>query len=351
MSRRILAACIAVGCLGALWIAAFLVPVPYVTYKPGITLDVLAESAGDEIVQVSGHRVYRDNGELRMTTILLTGPDQHLSLFDALDAWIDSDKAIYPRSVVYPEGQTVEEAETETAVQMLTSQDFATAAALHALGYTFPHVVEVYSITPGMPAEGKLEVRDQIRRVNGEPVNEAQDIIDAIVGTESGHKVTFDVTRKGKPVTVAIEPRLVDGRQRVGILPGDGYIFPFSVSVNIPEEIGGPSAGLMFSLAIYDTLTPGSMTGGKIVAGTGTIDGDGAVGPIGGIQQKVVTAEQAHAELFLVPADNCADALKAPDKGMRLVKVTTMESAMASIKAWVADPTTELPRCEEAPSD
>jgi len=351
MSRRILAACIAVGCLGALWIAAFLLPVPYVTYKPGISLDVLAESAGEEIVQVSGHKVYRDDGELRMTTILLTGPDTDVSLFDALDAWISPEKAIYPRSVVYPEGQTAEQSQTESAVQMLTSQDFATAAALKALGYQLPHVVEVYSVTPGMPADGKLEVRDQIRAVNGAPVDDAQDIIDAVRGTAAGKKVVFEVNRKGKPVTAAIEPRLVDGVPRVGIVPGDGYVFPFSVSVNIPEEIGGPSAGLMFSLAIYDTLTPGSLTGGRIVAGTGTIDGDGTVGPIGGIQQKVVTAEEAHAELFLVPAENCADALKAPGNGMRLVKVTTMESAMSSIKAWVADPAAALPSCEETTND
>jgi len=348
MSRRILAACIAIGCLGALWIAAMLTPVPFVTYSPGLSLDVLAEEKGEEIVEVSGHKTYRDNGELRMTTIRLTPPDGTVSLFKALDAWVDRDKAIYPRSVIYPPGQTNEQSQTESAVQMLTSQDFATAAALHALGYNFPKVVEVYSVEKGMPAEGKLQVRDQFRTVNGDPVRTAQDVIDAVRSTPEGGEVTFGMIRKGKPVTVTIGPRLADGHPRIGILPGDGYVFPFSVTVNIPEEIGGPSAGLMFSLAIYDTLTPGSLTGGRIVAGTGTIDGEGKVGPIGGIQQKIVTADQAQAELFLVPADNCDDALGAPDSGMRLVKVTTMESAMKSIKAWVKDSGTPLPSCEEA---
>jgi len=348
MSRRILAACIAVGCLGALWVAAMLMPVPFVTYKPGLSLDVLAEEKGEEIVQVSGHKTYRDDGELRMTTIRLTPKDGKVSTFEALDAWVDGDKAIYPRSLIYPPDQSLEESQTESAVQMLTSQDFATAAALHALGYTFPQVVEVYSVSAGMPADGKLQVRDQLRTVNGDPVRTAQDIIDAVRGTPEGGEVTFGVMRKGKPVTVTIQPTTDDGHQRVGILPGDGYVFPFSVSVNIPEEIGGPSAGLMFSLAIYDTLTPGSLTGGRIVAGTGTIDADGKVGPIGGIQQKIVTAEDAQAELFLVPADNCQDALGAPDSGMRLVKVTTMASAMKSIKAWVDDPGAPLPSCEES---
>ena len=87
---------------------------------------------------------------------------------------------------------------------------------------------------------------------------------------------------------------------------------PFDVSVNINDDIGGPSAGLMFSLAIYDTLTPGSLTGGQVVAGTGTIDDGGQVGPIGGIQQKIAGAREAGAQLFLVPPDNCADAARAP---------------------------------------
>ena len=101
---------------------------------------------------------------------------------------------------------------------------------------------------------------------------------------------------------------------RVGIVPGTGFTFPFDVHVNIDPDIGGPSAGLMFSLAIYDTLTPGSLTGDELVAGTGTIPDDGSVGPIGGIQQKIVAARDDGAELFLVPPDNCADALGAPNE-------------------------------------
>ncbi len=159
--------------------------------------------------------------------------------------------------------------------------------------------------------------------------------------------MTFLVRRDGKPVTVVVKPRVVDGDLRVGVTSGPGFIFPFQVSVDIPEDIGGPSAGLMFSLAIYDTLTPGSLTGGQIVAGTGTIDATGKVGPIGGIQQKVVAARQSGAELFLVPADNCADATGAPNEGMRLVKATTMHEARQSIAAWVKDPDATLPTCEE----
>jgi len=347
MTRRTFAAVVAVACLGVLWVAALVIPVPYVTYKPGLSLDVLAERNGKEIVQVSGHKVFRDNGELRMTTIFLTRPDTKLSLFDALQAWLSPDDAVYPRSEVYPEGQTAEQSAAESAVMMVGSQEYATAAALHELGYRFPTVVEVYNVEKGLPADGKLEVRDQFLKVNGKQVTKAQDIIDGVDHTPDGKTVTFVVRRAGKDVTVTIEPKVIDGDRRIGILPGDGYRFPFSVSVDVPEAIGGPSAGLMFSLAIYDTLTPGSLTDGKIIAGTGTIDADGKVGPIGGIQQKIVTAQQADAQLFLVPAENCGDALGAPDRGMRLVKVTTMESALSSIRAWVKDSSVSLPSCQD----
>ena len=126
-----------------------------------------------------------------------------------------------------------------------------------------------------------------------------------------------------------------------------GYRFPFDVELKLAENIGGPSAGLMFALGIYDVLTPGSLTEGKTIAGTGEIDGEGNVGAIGGIQQKLVGAESDGARLFLVPADNCAEALDGsydPDK-MRLVKVTTLDEAIADVQAWVKDPDAKLARC------
>lgn len=120
---------------------------------------------------------------------------------------------------------------------------------------------------------------------------------------------------------------------------------PFEVSVNIDDGIGGPSAGLMFSLSIYDTLTPGSLTGGEIIAGTGTVDALGTVGPIGGIQQKIVAARDAGAELFLVPADNCGEALGAPRGDLRLVKVESTKDAITSLESWVDDHDADLPTC------
>ena len=347
MSRRIFAGLIAVPFLVALWLAALLLPVPYVTYSPGLTVDVLAEDKGTEIVQVSGHKTYRDDGELRMTTVYVTQPKAHVNLLEAMKAWIDPEEAVYPYDAVYGEDETAEQSETESAIQMVSSQDAATAVALNELGYDVKPIVEVLNVEKGLPADGKLKVRDVILKVNGQKITNSQQVVDAVDKGEAGASVTFLVRRDGKPVTVVVKPRIVDGDLRVGVTSGPGFIFPFQVSVDIPEDIGGPSAGLMFSLAIYDTLTPGSLTGGEIVAGTGTIEANGKVGPIGGIQQKVVAARQSGAELFLVPADNCADAMGAPNEGMRLVKATTMHDARQSIATWVKDPDATLPTCEE----
>jgi PDZ domain-containing protein len=119
------------------------------------------------------------------------------------------------------------------------------------------------------------------------------------------------------------------------------------VKVQLPGTVGGPSAGMMFALAIYDVLTPGSLTGGKVIAGSGEISPDGTVGPIGGIGQKLPAAERDRARLFLVAADNCAEALRShydPDK-MRLVKVEKLADAIKDVEAWRDNPDANLPRC------
>ena len=348
MSRRTLAGALAVPLLIVLWAAAALLPVPYVTYAPGITLDVLAEQGGKEIVQVSGHPSYRDDGELRMTTIYVTQPDAAVNIFEALQAWWSDEQAIYPYSSVYGEDETAEDSRRQSAVAMVSSQDAATAVALKELGYDVDPVVEVLDVAKGMPADGKLEVRDVIVEIDGAPVTSPEDVVEAVRRAREGDTVPFLIRRDGRTRTVAIQPRTVEGSLRVGVTPGPGFEFPFDVSVNVSKRIGGPSAGLMFSLAIYDTLTPGSLTGGRVVAGTGTIDEQGNVGPVGGIQQKVVAASESGAGIFLVPAANCADALGAPNDDLRLVRATTMHQAMRSIEAWVANPDADLPSCEES---
>lgn len=346
MTQRTLAGLMAVPLLLALWLAALLLPLPYVTYEPGLTVDVLAETKGREIIQVEGEKTYRDDGQLRMTTVYVSQPDARVNLFELMRDWLSPDASVYPYQAVYQENETTEENRQQGAVDMVSSQDAAVATALEELGYDVKPGLEVLGVEPGSPADGALRVRDLFLQVDGEKVTSAKQVISAVTDAPAGRPVTFVVRRDGKPVDVSVTPRRTGAKQTIGIQLGTGYEFPFDVSVNIDDSIGGPSAGLMFSLGIYDTLTEGSLTGGSTVAGTGTIDGRGRVGPIGGIQQKIVGARNAGARLFLVPPANCRDAAGAPNGDMRLVKATTMHSAVESIQAWVEDHDAKLPTCE-----
>ncbi|WP_439938782.1 YlbL family protein [Nocardia sp. N13] len=350
MSQRTRAGLLALCLLAVLWGTAAFVPLPYVTYYPGPTVDILAKSNGDETVQVTGHEAYYDDGELRMTTVYVSQPEEDVTLPELLRAYFDPDAAVWPRSSVYAPDETDESSDRESSVAMVSSQDTAVAAALTELGEKIDPIVEVLDVTPGLPAEGKLEVRDVLLRVGDTDITEAQDVVDAVDQAAAGQPIPFVVRRAGKRVSVEITPRQVGDDLRVGITPGVGFDFPYDVDVNISDNIGGPSAGLMMSLAIFDTLTPGSMTDGADIAGTGTITPAGAVGPIGGIQQKIAAARDAGAELFLVPADNCDGIGGVATGDMRLAKATTMHGAVETLADWVADHDARLPSCEDTAS-
>ncbi len=350
MSQRTRAGLLALCLLAVLWGTAAFVPLPYVTYYPGPTVDILADDDGDETVRVTGHKAYYDDGELRMTTVYVSQPEDDVTLPELLRAYFDPDAAVWPRSSIYAPDETDESTDRESAVAMLSSQDTAIAAALTELGEDIDPIVEVLDVTPGLPADGRLEVRDVLLKVGDTDISDAQDVVDAVDGFEAGEPIPFVVRRGDEQLTVEVTPERVGGDVRVGITPGVGFDFPFRVSVDIDDNIGGPSAGLMMALAIYDTLTPGSLTKGLDVAGTGTITPAGEVGPIGGIQQKIAAARDAGAELFLVPADNC-DGIGGVDTGdMRLARATTMHQAVETLAEWVDDPDADLPSCEDTAS-
>ena len=353
MTQRILAGILAVPLLIGLWLAAALAPLPYVTYEPGLTVDVLGtNNQGQEIIEVSGRKSYRDDdGQLRMTTVFVSQPrpEGKNNLFELMYDWVSDESAVYPYDAVYREDETVQQNREEGAAQMTSSQDAATAVALEEMGLDVTEPV-VAAVDEGAPAAGELEAGDVLLAIDGSRIETADDVVDAVGSADAGEPVDFVVRRDDERTRVTVTPEEVDGDPQVGIQVGTQAVpdLPVDVTINIDESIGGPSAGLMFSLGIYDTLTPGTLTGGRIVAGTGTMDAAGFVGPIGGIQQKIVGARKSGAELFLVPPDNCKDALGAPNGDMRLVRATTMHDARLAIEAWVKDPDADLPSCEEA---
>jgi PDZ domain-containing protein len=258
---------------------------------------------------------------------------------------------VVPRDVMYPERSTNEQERAQSAAEMVSSQDGAVAAALTELGYDLPTYAEVTGVTPGGPSDGKLKARDRLIRVAGQRIRTGQDLVDTVEGMKPRTRVAGVVRRDGKRVpfqVTTVESPERAGQAIMGVFVGTGYVFPFEVSVGIDDSIGGPSAGLIFALSVYDTLTPGSLTGGAVVAGTGTVSSEGRVGPIGGIQQKIAGAADAGAELFLVPPANCDAALEASDDALaqlRLVRAKTLRSALRSIKTFADDPSADLPRC------
>src|SRR3954453_19262990 len=253
MSRRSIAS-VMVFCLAAALIAvAALLPVPYVTMNPGPTVNVLGRAGARPIIAVNGHRTYPTTGQMRLTTVSVTNPSATIRLGDALRAWFDRTEAVYPRDVIYPPDQSPQDAEQQSDVEMVSSQDTAIAAALTELGYHLPLQIEVLAVTKGSPADGKLDTRDRILRINGTRITKVEQGSRAIQAAGVG-KTSELVVRRGnrtRTVRVTSKPSPDDPKvARIGVQIGTGYHFPFDVSVRLGEAIGGPSAGLIFSLGV-----------------------------------------------------------------------------------------------------
>ncbi|MCL2540974.1 MAG: PDZ domain-containing protein [Nocardioidaceae bacterium] len=347
MHQRLIAACVAAPLVLILAVLALAVPLPFASYSPGPTFDILGrDPSGAEVVQVAGHRAYyQDNqGEIRFTTVISSGDGEKLSLAEGLARWFDDHDAVLPYDYVHPPQTGPLNEKQQGAVEMITSQDEAKAAALRELGYKVPARLQVANIERGTPASGKLEVRDILLAVDGKPIK-AVDTLSNAIAKIGPHPLTLTIERDQRRMKVRITPEMQQGTPRIGIVQGIGYEFPFEIQLHVDPSVGGPSAGLMFSLAIYDTLTPGALTGGAIVAGTGELAPNGAVGPIGGIAQKIAAADAAHAKLFFVPKGNCPDVAGLHPDGMRLVEATSVHEARTTLQKWASNHDAALPTC------
>ncbi|GAA1518353.1 PDZ domain-containing protein [Sphaerisporangium rubeum] len=333
MSRRGLTLVVAGLLTLALGGAGAVLPVPYVALSPGPTEDTLGSVKGKPVISISGHETYPTSGKLSLVTVAYQGgPTAHLDLLTALRGWVDPNVAVVPEETIFPKTVTVKEVEEQNTQEMTGSQQDATAAALNELKIPIETIIVVASTQKNRPADGKLRPGDQITKVDGTAIRDVDGVAAGVRKHKPGEQVKFDVIRDGKPLTVDVGTVEGNGGSIVGMVMGTRFKFPFNVNVNV-GDVGGPSAGLMFSLGIYDKLTPGALTGGTSIAGTGTITADGKVGPIGGIQQKMIGARDAGATVFLTPADNCDDAVRSVPDGLRLVRVTTMREAVHAIDA------------------
>ncbi len=343
MSRRVAVQVTAGIMLAVLVAVGAMLPMPYVALSPGPVFDTLGEQDGQPLIEIEGTPTYPTEGRLDLTTVSERGgPRSRLGLLTALRDWIDPDSVVVPERTLYSGEETAEEVDQRNAEDMELSQENAVTAAVTQLGIETTTEVVVRSIAQDAPALGVLQAGDVILAVDGTPITSATQARDLIRDRDPGQSVDLRVRREtadGSKVldeTVATEPSPADPAiPYLGIIPGEVEVPPFEVELSL-DRVGGPSAGLMFSLGIVDKLTPEQENGGRHVAGTGTIDADGRVGPIGGIQQKLRGARDAGATVFLVPADNCQDAAAEGVDGLRLVRVTTLSDALSGLAAVVS---------------
>lgn len=340
----------------AVGVVVALLPAPYVIEQPGPVYDVLGDVTvnGDQVpmIQIPMEETFPTEGSLDMLTVRVAGaPDSLPNWLDVAGAWLDPSRAVVPVDDIYPPGVTSEQSAQQGRVDMANSQKEAIAAALTNLGNEVPSTLSVVEVQSGGPSDGLLEIGDVIETVNGETFPDVTGLRAAIADNGVSKPADVTVLRSGAEVTLRINPELSTGDTPtpiLGIIVGSDYDFPFAVTIQL-ENVGGPSAGMMFALGIIDKLTPGSLNSGESVAGTGTISSTGEVGPIGGIRQKMWGASRAGADWFLAPVANCDEVTGYIPDGLTVFSVTTLDDALTALAAIRSDGSTAgLPTCPAA---
>lgn len=304
------------------------VPTPFVAIGRGPTFDTLGTIEGTPVVAIPALPTYPTSGQLNMTTV---GVASGITAAEALGLWAAGDRQVVPRSAVVPPGETEEEALARNAQLFADSQTAAEGAALTYLG--LPATVYVGGIVADSAAAGVLETGDVLLDIAGQPVGTLPGLRSVMAGTQPGQQITVRLRRgDAEPqdflITLGSLPGMEQGA--LGILPAARPQRPEDVVISL-GDVGGPSAGLIFALAIVDKLTPGELTGGRFVAGTGTILSSGEVGPIEGIRFKMAAAREAGAAVFLVPGGNCEAALPTAPEGLQLIRVDDLTGAVAAL--------------------
>lgn len=368
VTRQTWTAVVAAGCFVVLAVALALLPVPFVAWRPGTTINLLGNNAEDApAVDVTRIKTYPVNGQLRMTTVSVTRVDAQLSLPEALWAYWAPHRDVLLRELVYSPNKSVEQVQRDQVAMMDTSKADAVVAALRAAGQPVQVMPQVRSVGVGGPSYNKLQPGDLIERVDQIEVHQPKDVARIVSGHAVGDPVVLSVLREQKKLDVTVTTVASNASRPsqapsasptpsgttsplarpvpvIGITTRDGYLFSPEVNYGIDPKVVGPSAGLVFSLAIYDKITETDVVAGRDIAGTGTIKADGDVGPIGGIQEKIAGADDAGSEIFLVPAENCTD-LGEVRTDMVLVKVDALSDAISSLQALARDEKASVPSC------
>lgn len=326
------------------------IKVDYAVESPGPVTDTLGTlDDGTDLIRVKGAKTYPTEGDLYFTTVrILGGPERHISIWEWVRGHLDPSARVVPENSVFGEDRSAEQVQELNTALMEGSQHTSIAVALRSLGEEVGQEAVVARIATGKPADGALQLEDVILSVDGEKPTSLDELVTAIGDREVGDEVTLVVRRDGEKKTVKLTTEDIgDGRAGVGVVLEPRYDYPFEVRIDA-GTVGGPSAGMMFALAVRDRLTPGAMTQGKSIAGTGTIADSGAVGPIGGIRQKLLGAESAGAAWFLAPEDNCDEVVGHVPDGLDVVAVEDFDDAVTAVESIAKGDTADLPTCEDA---
>ena len=338
----------------ALVVAVFMVPVNAVIEAPGPTWNVLdnGSSSDQDVLKVSGTETYPTEGALRMTTVSVSGcPGYPVTTADLIAAWFSSDKRIVDRNEVCPQDQSAEQVEETGKAQMTASQDSAVIAALIETGMAGAMHLTVTEVTEQQTST-EIQADDVLETITPEggqttTITSFSQLRELMTTIPEGTRVTLGVRRGEQQVPAALTT----------IAPQEGTtgsLLGLSLRVSVDSQVeatfglsdvGGPSAGMMFALGVVDEITPGSLTGGKDISGTGTIDMNGQVGPIGGIQQKMAGARNAGSTFFLAPASNCEEVKGHEPEGMQVFAVSTLHEAVTATEAIASGNTSGLATC------
>jgi PDZ domain-containing protein len=314
-------------------------PVPYVRWSPGPVYNALGDDQGHPVVSIDGAKTYPTDGSLGITTVYELGaPGSELSVFQALRGWIDPSEDVIPRDLLYSpdafEGDNQgDDFRKQGAAQLAESEQNAVVAALQYVGEPVTYHVVVTDVQPDTPADGTLQADDTIVSIDGESIDTYQDVKRVMSTVKPGDSVDVVVKRDDERltqhITTVANPKDPD-QAYIGVYLGLGFSSPVKVDLRL-DDVGGPSAGLIFSLAIVDSLTPGSLTDDRSLAGTGTISPKGRIGPIGGIVQKMFGAKDSGATTFLAPRSNCRDLEGRAPQGLDVIAVKTLDEAVSAL--------------------
>jgi PDZ domain-containing protein len=357
MTRRDITLVVALTMLIGLVIVGRLLTVPYVILEPGPVTDTLgtissgqgAAETSNEVVSIAGAKAQPTSGHIYLTTVSSLPCGEKPTLYNAVTSWFNSHEAVEPYEIECPPDESNAQAAAKDQQEMEVSQSHAIIAAFTELGYTSTgNRIVVGGVAPNHPVSSVLRKGDVIESVDGKQIHSGDEIQTAVRSVKAGQSLSITFLRGDSRMTRSIQTFAgTGGVTTLGIdnLRTTPTFNNVAAQIGIsPKQIGGPSAGTALALGIVDKLTPGGLTGGRTIAGTGTVSPTGKVGEIGGIQQKIAAAAANHATVFFAPAGECHDAEGAAPSSMTLVAIKTLHDAVLALKA-IKSGSSDFPHC------